>query len=163
MSLGAQPGALVPARPPQTYQMVAFDGDARSKQIVQAVRSLWGALQLGCNITVYISLKWQGPPRTSSLQAPIMQLIGHDVSALITVQLKFPFNVYYCDIHVYMYLIIVTLTMHVCGCWYKMTILFLIISILTFFWLSVKIFLVSKLCYVCIEVNSVWYAPNSLF
>lgn len=56
MSLGVITGALVPdARLPNARQLRPFEGDARSKQVVQS-----------------------GPPRTSSLQAPIMQLVGHD-------------------------------------------------------------------------------------
>ena len=37
MSLGAYSGALMQARPLRGYQMVALAGDARTKQIVQAV------------------------------------------------------------------------------------------------------------------------------
>lgn len=37
MSLGVLTGAIVPTRPQDARQLMAFDGDARNRQLVQAV------------------------------------------------------------------------------------------------------------------------------
>ena len=42
MSVGALAGAVVPQRPPNARQMMAFDGSARNKQLVQGVSVVVG-------------------------------------------------------------------------------------------------------------------------
>jgi hypothetical protein len=77
MSLGVLTGAVTLQGPRNPGQLISFDGSARNQQIAQAVSPDVGG---GALIRIeWLFLLLQGPPRTSSLQAPIMQLVGHDV------------------------------------------------------------------------------------
>jgi len=64
-------GLMVPAKRTR-QEIVPFNN--YNQQIVAAVRYL-----CRCGLIRVNSVNLQGPPRTSSLNAPIMQLFGHEV------------------------------------------------------------------------------------